>query len=306
MSNKVKSGLGRGFDVLMPQGVGDVLNGTDSERIQKVPLESLHPNPDQPRRVFEQVALEQLAESIGNHGVLQPLIVTPDSSQPGSFMIIAGERRWRAAGIAGVAKVPCVVRTEKELQQLEIALVENIQRVDLSPLEQAASISRLHEQFSLSYEQIAKRLGKAVPTISNIVRLLNLTPAAQEALQEHRISEGHARALLALKDYPEQQEDLLLQIQKHGWSVRQAEQYVVATKAAVAAAGQNGEVPPTTAIAEAKTKATNPETEKLSKMLKRPVTISRMAKGGKLAIRFKDDEDLELLLELLRTLKASQ
>jgi ParB family chromosome partitioning protein len=291
MANKHK-GLGKGFDVLMPQGFSAVLTDREGERVQNLFISAVLANPDQPRRIFDDESLSGLAESIKQHGVLQPIIVTP-SSMPSTYQIIAGERRWRASKLAGLDKIPAIVRSAQELEQLELAIVENIQRVDLSALEQAASISRLHELFSQSYEQIARRLGKAESTVSNIVRLLTLPPAAQDALQSKKISEGHARAILALKDFPEAQEQLLLLIQKHSWSVRQAEQFVTATK--------NGAK--TSDAAQKKTDANTPETESLQKLLKRPVTIARMAKGGRLVIRFKSDDDLDELVKFLERLQ---
>jgi ParB family chromosome partitioning protein len=193
--------------------------------------------------------------------------------------------------LAGVEHVPAIVRSSEELEELEIALVENIQRVDLSPLEQAVSIQRLHDQFSQNYESIAKRLGKAESTVVNIVRLLQLSPAAQQALREERITEGHARALLALRDYPQQQAELLILIQKNLWSVRQAEQFVTATK-------KGGE----TETAVRSTASETPETETISQVLKAPVSIKRMAKGGRLIISFKTDRDLQRLYTLLQKL----
>jgi ParB family chromosome partitioning protein len=287
-----KSALGRGFDVLMPTDLDTTLIENDSERVQKLYVSSIFPNPDQPRRFFDDLALEQLAESLKQYGVLQPLIVSPGKTRD-SYLLIAGERRWRAAKIAGLDKVPAIVRTSQELEQLEVSLVENIQRVDLSPLETAVSIKRLHEMFSQSYDDIAKRLGKAPSTVNNIVRLLQLSPAAQQALNTEKISEGHARSILALKDSPENQTELLLLIQKNGWSVRQAEQFVSATKAGAE----------DTKTAEKRTKPTNPATEALSKTWHRPVSIKHMAKGGRLEIGFTTQEDLDKLIKLLESLR---
>jgi len=284
-----KSALGRGFDVLMPTDLDTTLLKNDEERVQNLLITTIFPNPDQPRRIFDDTALEEMAESIKRFGILQPLIVSPTKERD-RYIIIAGERRYRASKLAGLEKLPAIVRTSQELEQLEIALVENIQRVDLSPLETAASIHRLHDLFSQSYDDIAKRLGKAPSTVNNIVRLLQLSPAAQDALRNQKISEGHARSILALKDFPEAQTELLLLIEKNGWSVRQAEQFVVATKAG----GQ------TAKVAEKHTKASNPETEALSKMLARPIAIKRMAKGGRLEIGFTTQEDLESLIEKLK------
>ncbi|MBA2278956.1 ParB/RepB/Spo0J family partition protein [Candidatus Saccharibacteria bacterium] len=291
MSTKQK-GLGKGFEALMPQGFESVLLDKKSGLVQMVAVSSITPNPDQPRRLFDETSLHELAESIKQFGLLQPLILTQLKND--SFQIIAGERRWRASKLAGLKEIPAIVRTVKELEQLEMAIVENIQRVDLTPLEQAVSISRLHEIFSLSYDAIAKRLGKAESTVHNIVRLLQLPPAAQDALLSQKITEGHARAILALKDFPAVQEQLLLLIQIQGWSVRQAEQFVVATK--------NGAG--TTEKAKNRTSAITPETEQLTKILHRPVTLSRMAKGGRLVIRFKNDEDLDKLIKQIGSIKT--
>ncbi|HET8670219.1 MAG TPA: ParB/RepB/Spo0J family partition protein [Candidatus Saccharimonadales bacterium] len=281
-----KSGLGRGFEALIPQDFDKSLIFEDQERVQKLAVEDLRPNPHQPRQHFDSQALDQLAESIKNHGVLQPLVVTPKN---GAYEIVAGERRWRASKLAGLAKVPAIVRTTKELEQLEIAIVENVQRVDLSPLEQAVSIERLHQQFNMTYESVAKRLGKATSTINNIVRLLQLPEAASLALQKQKISEGHARAILALKDTPEKQAELLEQIIKHGWSVRQAERFVTSIK--------EGFKEKREAVARVRTETS--ETKQLSQRIGVPVHIRRMAKGGKLEITFTSDDELSKILALL-------
>ncbi len=285
MSTVKKSGLGRGFDALIPQNIDTTTLFDDQERIQKIVLANLVPNPDQPRTTFDEEALAQLAGSIKQYGILQPLVVTPHDH--GKYVIIAGERRWRAAQLAGEAKVPVIVRTTKELERLEIALVENVQRVDLSPLEQAVSIERLHQQFSMTYEAIAKRLGKASSTVNNIVRLLQLPEDAQKALKDGQIFEGHARAILSLKDTPDKQADLLANIKKHGWSVRQAEQFVTSLKEGFA------EKKATQQRMQTETPATKLLSEKLGGS---PVHIRRMAKGGKLEISFKSDEELERIL----------
>lgn len=293
MSDKKRKGLGKGFDVLMPTGLESVLSNRGDSRVQKLFIRDIIPNPNQPRRTFQKDALQELAESIKQFGVLQPILVRP--AKDGKYEIIAGERRWRASKLAGLDEIPAVTRTAEELEQLEMAMVENMQRVDLSPLEQAATIQRLHELFHMSYEAIAKRLNKAESTVHNIVRLLHLPPSAQDALRERKITEGHARSILALRDYPEQQEQLLLLIQKHGWSVRQAEQFVVAAKTGE----KNAEK------AKKRTDTTTPGTERLSTLLQRPVSVTHMAKGGRLVIRFKTDDDLNELVELLASIKAS-
>ena len=197
---KKKSGLGRGFDALIPQDFDKTILLDENEKIQQLDIASLIPNPDQPRQHFDEDALNQLAESIKHYGIIQPLVVSP--GKDGTYSIIAGERRWRASTKAGLKKVPAIVRTSKELERLEIAIVENVQRVDLSPLEQAVSIERLHQQFNMTYEAIAARLAKATSTVNNMVRLLQLPEKARTALHEKQISEGHALPNFALKEHP--------------------------------------------------------------------------------------------------------
>jgi ParB family transcriptional regulator, chromosome partitioning protein len=288
VSTGKKMGLGRGFDSLIPQGVDTTVLFEDQERIQKIAVGDLVPNPHQPRTTFDEDALAGLAESIKTYGIVQPLVVTPNG--PGKYAIIAGERRWRAAQLAGLQKVPAVVRTTKELESLEIALVENVQRVDLPILDQATSIERLHQQFSMTYETIAKRLGKASSTVNNIVRLLHLPKEAQEALSTGQIFEGHARAILALKDQPDKQVELLASIVRSGWSVRQAEQFVTSIK--------EGFKEKTATQQRMQTET--PATKLLSKKLGgTPVHIRRTAKGGRLEISFKNDEELEQIISSL-------
>lgn len=286
MATQSSRGLGKGFDSLLPTDFDSTVLLEPEERVQKLFISALTANPHQPRTTFDQQALEELSESIKRYGILQPLVVTPNGKD--SYYIVAGERRWRASKLAGLDKVPAIVRTSKELDQLEIALIENVQRVDLSPLEQALSIQRLHEQFNLSYDTIAQRLGKATTTIANIVRLLGLPLEAQTALKEKQITEGHARAILALKD-PKLQTELLELIIKNSWSVREAERFVTAHKQGVK---------DKTKVSE-RVQTSTPETEKLSKSLKTPVTVRRMAKGGKLEISFKNDADLKRIIDHL-------
>lgn len=283
------AGLGRGFDALIPTDFDPSLLIDSKDRVQKVLVSKIAPNPDQPRRYFEQQSLNELASSLQQYGVLQPLIVVPLPDN--TYRIVAGERRWRAAQIANMTELPVIIREQAELQELEIALIENVQRVDLSPLEQAISIERLHQQFNMTYRQIAVRLAKAETTVSNLVRLLQLPDSAREALSKMEISEGHARAILALKAFPEMQEKLLEQIIANGWSVRQAEQFATTHKQGV----QKDE-----AVKERMASET-PETKRLSKSLKTPVSLRRTAKGGRLEIHFKTDKELAVLLDRLDT-----
>ncbi|HUC78622.1 MAG TPA: ParB/RepB/Spo0J family partition protein [Candidatus Saccharimonadales bacterium] len=255
----------------------------ESERIKKIEIERIEANKDQPRKTFDQVAIDQLSKSIKQYGILQPLIVSPKAKDETRFIIIAGERRWLAAKKAGLKTVPVIVRTIKELERLEIAIVENVQRVDLSPLEQALSIERLHELFNMSYSSIANKLGKAENTIINIVRLLQLPDTVKNALNDRTISEGHARTLISLKNNIDAQNQLLDSIIKNNWSVRQAEQFVTGIKK------QNKSIVDMSNHMARET----PETQMLSRSISAPVTIRRTAKGGKLEIGFTSDQNLK-------------
>jgi ParB family transcriptional regulator, chromosome partitioning protein len=286
MSQTPKRGLGRGFDALISSDFDKSILLTAEDRIEQIPIGQLQANPYQPRKHFDEKALSELSASIQRHGVVQPLVVTP--VKDGVYTLIAGERRWRASQLAGLKTVPALIRSSEELEQLEVALIENVQRVDLSPLEQAVSIERLHEQFSLSYDEIAKRLGKANSTVNNTVRLLRLPETARDALNEGKISEGHARAILALKGDPERQEYLLQAIIDQGWSVRQAERFVTSVKQGVI---ENHR-------AKARTETETPATKQLSKQIGYPVSLKRTAKGGKLEISFSSDEELQKILDL--------
>jgi len=287
-----KMGLGRGFDSLLPQNFDTSLLLTDDDRIQKVAVGNISPNKNQPRTHFDDEALAQLASSIKSYGILQPLVVTPAGQ--GNYQIIAGERRWRASRLAGLEVVPVIIRSTKELEQLEIALVENVQRVDLSPLEQAVSIERLHQQFNMKYEQIAERLGKAPSTINNMVRLLQLPQDARVALKDQKISEGHARTILALKGKEELQAKLLHEILAGGWSVRQAERFVTSHKSGVAEP----------AAVKDRVETETVETKRLSKRIGTPIHIRRTAKGGRLELKFTSDDELQRLLALLESIKS--
>ncbi len=287
-TTRESKGLGKGFGSLLPSDFDESILLDKKDRVQRVPMTKITVSANQPRGHFDETALQELADSIKQFGILQPLVVTPEGEK---FMIIAGERRFRAATLAGLPDVPALVRTSEELERLEISLVENVQRVDLSPLEQAVSIARLREQFNRSYSTIARRLGKAETTIINTARLLQLSTAARAALTNQQISEGHARAILALKEFPPSQAELLRLIIQHGWSVRQAEQFVLATKAA------NDTKASTTVKKRLQTET--PETRQLGKKLHTRVTIARSAKGGRLQIFFTSDDELDKIAKQL-------
>ncbi len=283
------TGLGRGLDSLIPKTIDTAALLEKNERIQNIPIDAVQADKNQPRTHFDESKLEELATSIKRHGILQPLIVTIDEQK--MYTIVAGERRWRAAKLAGLKTVPCIVRSTENIERLEIALIENVQRVDLSPLEQAISIERLHQQFNVAYNEIAKRLGKAATTVNNIVRLLQLPEQAKAALRDGKITEGHARALLAIKDSPIDQAKLLQQIIDKKLTVRQAEQYVLGVK--------NQKKTDQSKSASQRLVVKTIETKKLEKRLSTDVRLRRTAKGGRIEITFKNDEELGSLLEKL-------
>jgi len=189
-------GLGRGLDALFRDSENATGQPQRQHDVTIVPLEMLVPNPKQPRKFFEQAALEELAASIRSQGIVQPLLVRPADN--GYYEIVAGERRWRAAKLADLAEVPVLVRQLSDMEVTAAALIENLQREDLNPLEEARAMAALREQFGLSQDDLANTLGKSRPAIANALRLLNLDAEAQEALENGRISAGHARAVLSL------------------------------------------------------------------------------------------------------------
>lgn len=289
-----KRGLGRGFETLIPtQLLEEEFDPTSREdeqvsQLRQLSVDDITPNPDQPRRHFDEASLQELASSVKEHGIMLPLVVTPRADR---FELVAGERRWRAAKMVGLAKVPALVRTLSNQHKLELSLIENLQRQDLNVIETATAYLKLHQQFNMSYEQIGTRVGgKAVSTISNILRLLGLPHDAKRALIEGRITEGHARQILAIQE-PDIQQELLDLITTHDWSVRKTEQFVIGYK--------EGEKSRTSAVAKVQTET--PETQALAVRLKTEVTIKNMAKGGRLIISYKNQDDLERITRALLT-----
>ena len=286
MVSKQKHGLGSGLSALIPQDIDTSIFGETLEKVHRLSLDLIDASKDQPRKHFDENSLRELADSIKEHGVIQPIVVT--AHKEGRYLLVAGERRLKAAAIAGEKTIPAIVRSLKDLERLEMAMIENVQRVDLSPIEQAFGIEHLHQQFGMTYNTIAKKLGKAFSTVNNIARLLQLPEEAIDALNKKIITEGHARAILALKDYPLQQKALLKNC-VNGWSVRQAERYVTSIKSGVI----------NESAAKARVALDTPETKKLSKRLGTTVQLRRMAKGGRLEIGFKNDQELAQLIKRL-------
>ena len=214
-----RKALGRGLGALLPTRPPAQLVPTTEERSQTIPIDSIDPNPLQPRRTFQSERLEELAQSIRANGIIQPLVVRRDGSR---YQLVAGERRWRAAKLAGISQVPVVVREIPDDRLLEITLVENIQREDLNPIETAVAFERMMRELVLNPEQVGDRTGKDRTTIINLIRLLQLPDDLQQLVAERRLSAGHARCLLSLPTIQLQRE-VAEKAVAQGWSVRQTE-----------------------------------------------------------------------------------
>ena len=272
------SGLGRGLAALIPQR-------EESRPPTDLAVGEISHNPYQPRQAVNDSGLDELAASVAEHGILQPLLV---SRGPAGWVLIAGERRLRAAQMAGLERVPVVVRSADERQQLALALVENMQRADLNALEQATAFRQLMNEFGLTQEEVAGRVGKSRPAVANTLRLLDTDPAVQSALREGQISEGHARAIAGLADRSDQRA-LLQTVISRGLSVRKTEERV----------RQMREGAPRKPVKP----SISADMEKLQGGLRdalgTKVTLSRARKGGRITIEYYDDEDLSRLYERL-------
>ena len=277
-----KTGLGRGLAALIPGSERPSMGG-----VSHIPVDRIQPNPRQPRAHVDPGELAELAASIREHGVIQPLIVTYEDLDD-RYTLIAGERRWLAARQAGLDNVPALIREANDQQRLELALIENVQRADLSPLESAEAYRQLVEDFHLSHEEISGRVGKSRVAVTNTIRLLKLPPAVQQALAEERIREGHARALLALPS-PQSQAAALQTILSRDLSVRQTEELVRRLTGIKAPTAPREQLPPEYADLE----------ERLRSRLGTRVTLSRRSKGGSLVIHYYSDEELNALVGLI-------
>lgn len=275
--NPKKRGLGRGLDALIEKA---------EEPVHTLPVASLRPNRFQPRTTFDESAIEELAESIRSQGLVQPLVVTPEGD--GTYAIIAGERRWRAARRAGLEVVPVVVRrVADDRELLELALVENLQRSDLSAIEEAEAYLALQEKFGLSQDEIATRVGKGRPTVTNSLRLLRLPEEVRDLLRGGQLTAGQARPLLSLET-PEEQIELALRAVREGLSARQIERLVAAPTEA-----PKKKPPPAVEVHAAAAQ------EKLTRRLQTRVEIRRRGKGGLLQIHFHSEEELMRLYDVL-------
>ena len=277
-----RRGLGKGLEALIPPGQWESRELGAGQYIRQVPVGQIVPNPQQPRVKTDASELAELAASIAEHGIIQPVIVTQVA---GEYQLIAGERRWRAARQAGLETIPAIIKEASPQEMLELALVENLQRADLNPLEEAAAYRQLMDEFGLTQEQVAERIGKSRSAVANTVRLLSVAAAVQAALLEGKIAEGHGRAILGLPT-PEAQTAALRTIVKRSLSVRQAEELV---RRLLGQKRVSEPRPPSPEIILAQ--------ERLRQRLGTKVDISHTKKGGRIVIHYYSDEELHAILE---------
>ena len=305
-----KTGLGRGLDALIPSGstvISPRDGGGSGTGLQEISVASIDPNPNQPRSHFDEDALAELSASIKAIGLLQPVLVRP-SSTPDRFELIAGERRWRASKRAGLSTIPAIVRVTDDVSSVEQALVENLHRQDLTPLEEAAAYQQLLEDFSMTHEQVATKVGKSRSAITNSLRLLSLPPTIQQYLAEGRLSAGHAKALLGTPNRA-LQESLARVAVDQSLTVRGLEE---AVRNAVNPGAGSTTVTPKPGTIGVKPKSGTPGRvnlvkepglheleELLSEHLATPVTVTLSGKHGKMVVEFADLEDLERIYRLM-------
>ena len=277
-----KGGLGKGFDSLFLDNSSDALSEGGSVMLS---ISEIEPDRGQPRTKFTEEALAELEASIREFGVLQPLLVRPMSD--GSYKIVAGERRYRASRRAGLTEVPVIIKSLTDAEAAAIALIENLQREDLNPIEEAAGIRKLIEEYGYTQEEASEKLSKSRPAIANALRLLALPKDVSKLVEEGKLSAGHARALLGLED-EKMISDIAIEIVEKQLSVRQTEQLVKALKKPKKAAS----------VKKARDKFYDEVELALSGVLARKVTVSNSGKGGKLEIEFFDADDLQKIAKL--------
>ena len=287
-----KGGLGRGLGALM--GDAAIQEAQQGQGSLSVPISKVQPGLNQPRRRFDEEALAELADSIQTHGIIQPITVR--RLQSGYYQIIAGERRWRAAKQAGLQEVPVVVIEADDRKVMELGLIENLQREDLNPLEEAMGYQSLIRDFGLTQEEVSNRVGKSRPAVSNAIRLLDLPESTRLLLEEGKLSAGHARAILSVKD-PADQKTLTQRIIDDGLSVRQAE--ALAKRLNQPPAQVQPREDPYKLYREAAAKD-------LSQRFGRKVSITQGAKKGRVELEYYDDNDLNALLDLLEQVRVEK
>jgi ParB family transcriptional regulator, chromosome partitioning protein len=277
-----KSGLGRGLDALIPGSESPPPSG-----ILNIPIHNIIPNPRQPRTHMDTEELSDLSDSIREHGIIQPIVVSYEDSSS-QYVLIAGERRWMAARQAGFEEIPAIVREVSEQQRVELALIENVQRSDLSPLETAEAFRQLSDEFGLSHEQISEQVGKSRASVTNTLRLLKLPEDVKNALAEKKISEGHARALLSLPA-PQAQSAVLQTVLSKDLSVRQTELLVRKL---------TGEKPTSAKKHERAPEIIEIE-DRLRSRLGTRVKVNQFRKGGTVVIHYFSPEELDSILAIL-------
>ena len=285
---KKTRGLGRGLDSLFA--------GTEEEwgtTVQEIPIGEMDPNPDQPRRTFDEESISQLADSIREQGVLQPLLVAPGSG--GRYTIIAGERRYRAGRVAGLETLPCIVKDIDVIHQMEIALIENLQREDLNPMEAARGIRALMRQCGYTQDKVSVRLGKSRPAVANLLRLLTLPDEVTEMVRDGRLSAGHARVLAGITG-PEEQIRLAERAVREGMSVRQLEQ---------AAASAKGKAPAKKSAKKVLPAELNELQEKIQRRMGMKSILTGGVNKGKIVLQYSTREELEHLNDLLDRMEDS-
>ena len=279
-----RKALGRGLSALFTQ-----MQTIESDLIE-LDIDQLYPTETQPRKTFKEEKLDELAQSIKTNGIIQPIVARRDGDR---FQIIAGERRWRAAQRAGLQRIPCLVREISDDNVLEISLIENIQREDLNPIEEATAYKRLIDKLAISQEEVAKRVGKDRSSITNALRLLKLPIEIQQLVEEDKLSMGHARALLSLESV-EEQLNLANEIIEKLLSVREAERLVKEPQSQ-----ESGEAGSSIKNVTRKDPNVVAAEQKLSKGLGSPARIKFLKEGGVIEIKFSSSEDLSRLFDLL-------
>lgn len=288
--------LGRGLSALID--TEDEIITAGSSSIHEVAIEKIKANPNQPRHEFDKTALFELGKSIQEFGIIQP--ITLRQMEDGYYQIISGERRWRASQQVGLTKIPAYIRTADDENMMEMALVENIQRQDLNPIEIALAYQKLIDQYNLTQDQLSDKVGKSRTAIANFIRLLKLPAPVQLALQDHSIDQGHARALLALKD-PTLQNELLKEIKKQGYSVRQVEEMVKLLNAGeVVKSGKTRLKKPSASLPD----EYNALKMRLSQFFKTKVQMTCSTAGrGRITIPFNSEEELVSIIGLFDKMK---
>lgn len=279
------TGLGKGLDALFGGSAIEEpeVSMVENENLRTLKITEVEPNREQPRKSFNQESLEELADSIKTYGIIQPIVV---SKQDGYFSIVAGERRWRAAKIAGLEEIPAIIRENDEQTNKEIALIENIQREDLNPYEKAVGIRHLMDKYGMTQEEVSKKIGKSRSSVSNTVRILNLTPDVLELVKQGKLTEGHCKALAGITDEKRQYEVAIRMIER-GESVRQAESKNRTTK---------------------KEKKLDPRykylyediEDKFQGFFGTKVKLDQGKRKGKIIIEYNNNEDLERMLNIIK------